>query len=79
MLKGQVRAATRWITDCVPGSVLSPSDIDNGSGKNVFEVLKDKHPEPGVNDDKAYIERDELPLLIDVEVTSGHIEKWQEV
>ena len=47
MLKGQVRAATRWITDCVPGSVLSPSDIDNGSGKNVFEVLKDKHPEPG--------------------------------
>ena len=75
MLKGQVRAATRWITDHAPGSVLSPSDIDNGSGKNVFEDLKDKHPEPVVNDDKAYIECDELPLLIDVEATSGHIEK----
>ena len=47
MLKGQVRFATRWITDRAPGSVLSPLDIDNGSGKNVFEVLKDKHPEPG--------------------------------
>ena len=36
MLKGQVRVATRWITDSAPSLVLSLSDIDNGSGNNVF-------------------------------------------
>ena len=43
--------------------------------KTVFDVFKEKHPEPGVNVEEAFLECDDLPSLIDVDVTAGHVEK----
>ena len=46
----------------------------HGTGKTVLEVLKEKHPEPREAAERAFLACDELPPLVDVDVTAGHIE-----
>ena len=49
MLRGQVRSALRFITDRVSGGgVLSLDSPSNVPGISVFDVLKQKHPEPAL-------------------------------
>ena len=59
--------------------MLDPNSLaEDKSGlmdKTVFEVFKDKHPEPSAVDDNAFIHCADLPVLVDVDVTSAHIEK----
>ena len=43
------------------------------SGKTVLEVLKMKHPEQAESHPDAFVECEELPVLIDVTVTEAHV------
>ena len=76
MLKGELRAATRWITERGSGRVLSPNDKVGSGDRTVLDVLREKHPDPAPIDECAMDGcDDELPALMDVSVTSGHVEK----
>ena len=76
MLRDELRAATRWITERGSSRVLSPSDVVDSLGKTVLDVLKEKHPDPALADEKSFAECDDLPAaMMDVNVTSGHIER----
>ena len=72
MLRGQVRSAVRWLTDRAPGQTTSVVD---SSGKTVFDVLNEKHPEPRCVNENAFIKCEELPPFMDVDITGGHIER----
>ena len=79
-VEGKVREANRFLTQRVEsGGVLDPNSLaEDKSGvmdKTVFKVFKDKHPEPRTVDENAFIHCDDLPVLVDVDVTSGYIEK----
>ena len=43
------------------------------AGKTVLEVLKMKHPNQSEPHPNAFIECDELPVLVDVIITESHI------
>ena len=50
-LRGEVRAAVRWITERGSNGVLLPTDLVDGSkDKRVMNVLKEKHPDPRLTD-----------------------------
>ena len=74
MLRGRVREAVRIATDRAGGGVLKPSDTDVKSGKCVLDVLREKHPPPSVTSQDAFVSCTDLPLLVDVDVTS-HVEQ----
>ena len=74
MLEGKIREATRFITEREEsGGIMSPGD-DAGKpkGRTVMEVLLSKHPEQANPDEEAFIECEELPEFLYVEVTSSH-------
>ena len=75
VLRGQTRAAVRWLTDRNGGGVLCHSDVDGSSGKSVLEVLKSKHPQPGHVGVEAFVECCQLPPFVSVDVTGAHIGK----
>ena len=75
MLRGRVREAVRFVTDQARGGVLKPSGTDAKSGKCVLDVLREKHPPPGVTSQDAFVSCTDLPLLIDVDVTSSYVEQ----
>ena len=75
IMQGKIRQALRFITDrSETGGILSPDD-DSGTGKTVQQVLQSKHPEQKTTNPDAFIVCEELPVLIDVDVTSEHILK----
>ena len=75
MLRGQIRAATRWITDRRSGGgVLDPSS-EVESDKTVMDVLREKHPDPAIARERVFLQCEDLPPLIDVDLTGAHIEK----
>ena len=75
MLHRRVHEAVRFVTDRARGGVLKPSDIDAKSGKCVLDVLREKHPPPGLASQDAFVSCSDLPLLVDVDVTSSHVEQ----
>ena len=74
MLQGQVRSAIRFTTDRVSGggvfSLDSPSNIP---GMSIFDVLKQKHPEPGNFEPSTFMLCDTLPPLSDLDITAGKV------
>ena len=79
MLKGNVRAAVRWVSKKARG-VLKPTDLldvkkSNGESvkMTVFEVLQQKHPDPVIPPKLALLPCAELPKLEEVEITGGHV------
>lgn len=75
MLRGDLRAATRWMTERGSNSVLNPLDvIDHETSKTALDVLKEKHPDPAMSEEGAFGDG-ELPTLVDISVTSGHVER----
>ena len=75
MFRGRVHEVVRFVTDQARGGVLKPSDTDAKSGKCVLDVLRKKHPPPGVSSQDAFVSCTDLPLLVDVNVTSSHVEQ----
>ena len=76
VLRGQMRSAVRWLTErCSSGGVLLPSAVVDGEGKTVLDVLKAKHPEPGLVQEEAFLDCDVLPVQIDVDITAEHVGK----
>ena len=74
MLWGRVREAVCFVTDQASGGVLQPNDIDTKLGKCVLDVLREKHPPPGVANHDVFLTCSKLPLLIDVDITPSHVE-----
>ena len=74
MLRGQVKAAMRWITEQPRGGVLKMMDVGGEKGATVLDVLKSKHPEPRYTVDDAYLQETEFPPLVEVDITSSHVE-----
>ncbi|KAF6201996.1 hypothetical protein GE061_004392 [Apolygus lucorum] len=74
VLQGKLRDATRWITDRSGGGALRPEDV-LGDGTTVLDVMKSKHPAQFRPQEDTFIASDTLPLMVDIDVTSNHIEK----
>ena len=78
-LQGKVCAAVRFLTKQSGGGVLDPELEACGKsgplGKTVFEVLKEKQPLQRQADPNAFLDCDDLPPLVQVEFTAGHIKK----
>ena len=76
MLRGQLRSAVRWMMErASSGGILDPSTVGHEGGKTVLEVLKEKHPEPREASVRAFLSCDELPPLVDIDVTAAHVQK----
>ena len=55
---------------------MSPYDEVHSEGRTVFDGLKEKHPDQTPFDEHELEDGDkELPALMDVSVTSGHVER----
>ncbi|KAL5502871.1 hypothetical protein EMCRGX_G009716 [Ephydatia muelleri] len=73
MLRGDIRSATRWLTDQTgSGAVLDPSQLVDG--QSVAHILQEKYPEASQSGTRAFMPCDELPPLVDVDITGSHIE-----
>ena len=73
MLRGQVRSAVRWLTEKgSDGGVLCPSNVVGPSGETVADLLEKKHSNPCQNIE-VFLECEELPPLVSVDVTGAHI------
>ena len=75
MLCERIREAVHFVTDWARSGVLKLSDIDAKSGKCVFDVLREKHPPSGLASQDAFVSCSDLPLLVDVDVTSSYVEQ----
>ena len=70
-----MRSAVRWLTErkshC---GVLDPNSmVDNK--RTVFDVHKEKHPNPAQPVESAFVSCEELPPILDIDITSAHVEK----
>ena len=55
---------------------MDPNDAaGKPEGKTVMDVLLSKHPDQEVPDKEAFIECEELPVFLDVDVTASHVER----
>ena len=76
MLWGQVRSAVRFITDRVHGGGVLSLDTSTGvPGHSVLDILHEKHPEPGVIVESAFMPCDDLPPLLDLDITADYVER----
>ena len=74
VLRGQVRSAVRWLTErCSNRGVLLPSSVVDDSCKTALDVLKAKHPDPGLSHEESFLDCEVLPVLSDVDITSAHV------
>ena len=53
---------------------MAPEE-DAGDGKTVLEGLLEKHPEQAEDNKDAFENCNDLPVLVDVDITGSHIEK----
>ena len=72
MSSGEVSSEMADWSETRPDS--DPTSVVNPSGKTVFDVLKEKHPESRCVNENAFINCEELPSFMDVDVTGGHVE-----
>jgi hypothetical protein len=79
MLQGKVRDAVRWITKRNSTDVLLPqATLECGEvRRTVFDILQEKHPAASHPSEAALLPLppDGLPILIDVDITSSHVER----
>ncbi|CAA9994685.1 unnamed protein product, partial [Nesidiocoris tenuis] len=72
--KGKLRDGTRLITNRSGGGVLQPNDrLDDG--RTVLEILESKHPEQLQPDPSLFLQDENLPVLVDVNISETHISK----
>jgi len=51
---GKLRAAVRAVTDRDPGGLYAPDDICTKTGRRVLDVLRDKHPDARIPEERAF-------------------------
>ena len=56
------------------GGILKPDDVV-GNGKTVKDVLEEKHPDQAEPSPEAFIICENLPALVEVDITEAHIKK----
>ena len=44
-------------------------------GRSVLDILHEKHPEPGVIDESAFMSCDDLTPLLDLDITADYVER----
>jgi len=44
-------------------------------GSTLLDILHEKHPEPGVNDESAFMACDVLPSLLDLDIPADYVER----
>ncbi|KAF6214349.1 hypothetical protein GE061_009089 [Apolygus lucorum] len=69
---GRLRDATRWATERGGGGVLMPEQMVS-EGKTVRDVLEEKHTPQKLPAAEMFMS-DDLPFMMEANVTSGHIE-----
>uniref|UniRef100_A0A8D9B3J6 C2H2-type domain-containing protein n=1 Tax=Cacopsylla melanoneura TaxID=428564 RepID=A0A8D9B3J6_9HEMI len=74
VLQGKLREASRWITEKGTNGVLDIDAVLN-DGTTVLDALKSKHPPQKDPDPTVFLQCENLPLMVDVDVACGHIEK----
>ncbi|CEM26622.1 unnamed protein product [Vitrella brassicaformis CCMP3155] len=77
MLEGKVRAAVRFVNERGGGGVLHPSAQaeKRPPGVTVLDVLREKHPPQQQPHEEAFLPCDNLPPLIDVDITDSTVER----
>ena len=75
VMQGKLRSACRFITERDGGVRVMPPEEDARNGKTVFDGLLDKHPEQAEANRDAFENCNDLPFLVDVDITGSHIEK----
>jgi hypothetical protein len=75
VLQGKLRTAVRWVTDREKGGVLFPDDLDKKTGDRVIDALKAKHPDARVPDASELEDYEEVPDLVDLDITAEVVEK----
>lgn len=76
--RGKVREALNWLLTKDTSKVLNSNDEVDYTGKTVIDVLSEKHPpHTNANPDLFTLPEDfpELPPLLDVDITSNHVEQ----
>lgn len=74
VLNGKLRDATRWLTDRSGGGVLLPNTI-LADGRTVFQTLQNKYPPQKSPDEQNFLPCENLPIMIDIDVSAQHVEK----
>jgi len=70
-----VHSAVHFITDRVHGGGSLCLDASTCvPGHSVLDILCEKHPEPGVNDESAFMPCDVLPPLLGLDITPNYVE-----
>ncbi|KAF6213743.1 hypothetical protein GE061_011465 [Apolygus lucorum] len=72
--RGKLRDATRLATNRSGGAILNP-DSQLEDGNTVVEVLKSKHPPQFLPSPDTFLPANDLPLLVDVNITANHVER----
>eukprot|EP00957_Ditylum_brightwellii_P203185 15333566-Ditylum_brightwellii.AAC.2 len=72
-IKGKLWQAIRWVTGRDKGGLLLLSDTDTNTGLTVKEVLLSKHSNPTLPQESAFDKYEELPALIDLDITAGTV------
>ena len=78
MLQGKIRAAVRWLSEKARGGILHPMDQVESKVSvklQVWEVLRNKHPNPSIPSNDPLIENEVLPEFEDVEICRSHVLK----
>jgi uncharacterized C2H2 Zn-finger protein len=78
ILRGKIREAVNWLLTNDTSKVLNTNHEVDATGKTVSDVLKDKHPLPKTPNADLFTLPDEvleLPPLLEVDITSNHVEQ----
>jgi len=75
VLRGEVRAAVRYLMATEKGGVLFPEDVDPITGQTVAEVLASKHPPPQSPAPTSLPSYPSTPDFIDLDITPDTIER----
>ena len=75
VLKGNIRAAVRFVTLQGAGGVLLPNDIDANLGQPVINVLREKHLAPIVLEVEALEYYDVVPEFVPLDITEDTVEQ----
>ena len=74
MFRSQVQSAVHFITDREHGGGVLSLDASTGVTPTLcWSILLEKHPELVIIDESAFLPCDDLPPLLDLDITSDYV------